>query len=86
MRSGGLAARVDEMSSHQDIDGRCAARARAVLGGEACDAAFVEAAGFGLDEVVRCALRKKPTTAASGSEMSRGATTRRMVSRATRRR
>ncbi|MEV7096652.1 LuxR C-terminal-related transcriptional regulator [Amycolatopsis sp. NPDC051045] len=59
-------ARVGEMNPYQSVDEQCAASARKALGDAAFDAAFAEAAGFGLDEVVRYALREKPAAEAAG--------------------
>jgi predicted ATPase len=55
-------ARIDEMSPYQDLDNQCAIRARAALKDEPYETAFADAAGFGLDEVIRYALREKPAT------------------------
>ncbi|MET8758918.1 LuxR C-terminal-related transcriptional regulator [Lentzea sp. NPDC004782] len=57
-------ARIDQMSPYRDLDEQCAAHARSALGAETYDAAFADAAGFDLDEVIRYALREKPPRSA----------------------
>jgi predicted ATPase/DNA-binding CsgD family transcriptional regulator len=70
-------ARVGEMSPYQGVDEQCAAPARTALGDDAFDTAFAEAAGFGLDEVVRYALRERPATRVAGKAAEPGGLTRR---------
>ncbi|WP_410639111.1 ATP-binding protein [Amycolatopsis sp. lyj-346] len=70
-------ARVGEMSPYQGIDEQCAALARKALGDDAFDAAFADAAGSGLDEVVRYALRERPATPVAGPAADPGGLTRR---------
>jgi predicted ATPase/DNA-binding CsgD family transcriptional regulator len=70
-------ARVGEMSPYQGFDEQCATQARAALGDEAYDAAYAEAAGFGIDEVVRYALREKPAAAPASKAGEPGELTRR---------
>ncbi|MEV4052534.1 LuxR C-terminal-related transcriptional regulator [Amycolatopsis sp. NPDC049688] len=70
-------ARVGEMSPYQGVDEQCAALARQALGAEAFDAAFAEAAGSGLDEVVRCALGERPPAAPAAEAAPPGGLTRR---------
>jgi DNA-binding CsgD family transcriptional regulator len=66
-------ARVGEMSPYQGVDEQCAAQARKALGNEAFEAAFAEAAGSGLDEVVRCALGERPAAEAAGKAAGKAA-------------
>jgi predicted ATPase/DNA-binding CsgD family transcriptional regulator len=61
-------ARIDEMSPYQSFDEQCGALSRAALGDQAYDAAFAEGAGSGLDQVIKYALREKPTAAARGQK------------------
>jgi predicted ATPase/DNA-binding CsgD family transcriptional regulator len=70
-------ARVGEMSPYQGVDEQCAALARKALGDEAFDAAFAEAAGSGLDEVVRCALGERPAAEPAQPTAQPGGLTRR---------
>ncbi|ADJ45112.1 LuxR family transcriptional regulator fused with ATPase domain [Amycolatopsis mediterranei S699] len=70
-------ARVGEMSPYQAVDEQCAALARKALGEDAFAAAFAEAAGSGLDDVVRYALRERPATRAAGKAAEPGGLTRR---------
>ncbi|MGV9360070.1 ATP-binding protein [Amycolatopsis sp. NPDC003731] len=70
-------ARVGEMSPYQGVDEQCAALARKALGDDVFDAAFAEAAGSGLDEVVRYALRERPATRVTGKTTEPGGLTRR---------
>ncbi|MDS0138757.1 MULTISPECIES: LuxR C-terminal-related transcriptional regulator [unclassified Amycolatopsis] len=70
-------ARVGEMSPYQGVDEQCAALARKALGDDVFDAAFAEAAGSGLDEVVRYALRERPATRVTGKTAEPGGLTRR---------
>ncbi|MEV6830025.1 LuxR C-terminal-related transcriptional regulator [Amycolatopsis sp. NPDC051102] len=70
-------ARVGEMSPYQSVDEQCAALARKVVGDEAFDAAFAEAAGSRLDEVVRCALGERPAAEPAQATAQPGGLTRR---------
>ncbi|MFF1614574.1 ATP-binding protein [Amycolatopsis sp. NPDC058278] len=70
-------ARVGEMSPYQGVDEQCAASARKALGDDAFDTAFAEAAGFGLDEVIRYALRERPATRVAAKAAEPGGLTRR---------
>jgi predicted ATPase/DNA-binding CsgD family transcriptional regulator len=70
-------ARVGEMSPYQGVDEQCAALARKALGDDVFDAAFAEAAGSGLDDVVRYALRERPATRAASTSAEPGGLTRR---------
>ncbi|GHF96702.1 MULTISPECIES: ATP-binding protein [Amycolatopsis] len=70
-------ARVGEMSPYQGVDEQCATLARKALGDEVFDAAFAEATGFGLDEVVRYALRERPAPHVAGKTAEPGGLTRR---------
>ncbi len=70
-------ARVGEMSPYQAFDEQCAALARKALGDDVFDAAFAEAAGSGLDEVVRYALREGPATRGAGKAAEPDGLTRR---------
>jgi predicted ATPase/DNA-binding CsgD family transcriptional regulator len=71
-------ARIDEMSPYQSFDEQCGALSRAALGDQAYDAAFAEGAGSGPDQVIKYALREKPTAAARGQKaIKSGALTKR---------
>ncbi|MGW3962637.1 ATP-binding protein [Amycolatopsis sp. NPDC005003] len=70
-------ARVGEMSPYQGVDEQCAAPARKALGDDAFAAAFADAAGCGLDEVVRYALRERPATRVADKAAEPGGLTRR---------
>ncbi|MEQ0559838.1 LuxR C-terminal-related transcriptional regulator [Amycolatopsis sp. NEAU-NG30] len=70
-------ARVGETSPYQAFDEQCATAAREALGSEAFDAAFGEAAGSGLDDVVRYALREKPAGSRPAPAAEPGGLTRR---------
>lgn len=70
-------ARVGEMSPYQGVDEQCAALARQALGDAAFDAAVAKAAGSGLDDVVRYALRERPAAEAASRAAEPGGLTRR---------
>ncbi|MGW4063076.1 ATP-binding protein [Amycolatopsis sp. NPDC004747] len=70
-------ARVGEMRPYEAVDEQCAAPARKALGDDVFDAAFAEAAGAGLDEVVRYALRERPAPRVAGKAAEPGGLTRR---------
>ncbi|SED04726.1 Predicted ATPase [Amycolatopsis tolypomycina] len=70
-------ARVGEMSPYQGVDEQCAALARKALGDEAFDAAFAEAAGSGLDDVIRGALGERPAPGTASKAAEPGGLTRR---------